>query len=753
MTKIAGTVVVILGAAIVVFLFLGLSSLHTPQQNFSDQATLKKFASYDELDNFLKTNSESGSYSYYSGLSMGAGAVRDMATTSVPAAENAASKSIDSTQGAGSDFSSTNVQVAGVDEPDIVKNDGRYIYVVSGNNLSIVDAYPAESAKLLSTIDLNGIREIFVNNDKLIVFGNDYNYGYAESATGKVAGSAVSSLIMPPYRSSDETFIRIYDISDRSNPVLSNNITVEGNYFDARMIGDNVYLIINKYVYYGGVIPLPMIRANGAERMIAASDIYYFDYSDYSYQFTTIFSVNTQSGETNSKVILTGTTQNIYVSSDNIYLTYQKHVSNTYMTDRMINEVLLPLMPSDVIAKINEIKNTNLSEAVKSQSIMMTIQEYYNTLTPEQRDEIQKQTEDKINTIQAEIAKELDKTVVQKISINNGAIELKATGEFTGRLLNQFSMDEYNGYFRVATTSGQYWTGTAETKSKNNIYVLDQDLKVVGSLEDLAKGESIYSARFMGDRAYLVTFRQVDPLFVIGLSDPTNPQVLGQLKIPGYSNYLHPYDENHVIGIGKDVDESIDADKVHSEGSVYYTAILGVKISLFDVSDVAHPVEVSKYVIGDRGTDSLALQDHKAFLFDKNKNLLVIPITLVEVDRSKYPNGVPSEVQGDYTFQGAYVFNIDPSGITLRGRVTNMENDTDLKKAGYYYYGDGSSIERSLYIGNVLYTISKNMVKASDLITLSEISKVSLPYSEYYYPLYYASGGVGIAAGGTPAAE
>jgi inhibitor of cysteine peptidase len=235
-------------------------------------------------------------------------------------------------------------------------------------------------------------------------------------------------------------------------------------------------------------------------------------------------------------------------------------------------------------------------------------------------------------------------------------------------------------------------------------------MKIVGTLEDLAPGEQIYSARFMGDRLYLVTFKKVDPLFVIDLSEPTAPRVLGKLKIPGYSDYLHPYDETHVIGIGK---EAIDA-----EGG-NFAWYQGVKISLFDVSNVSHPVEVAKLEIGDRGTDSTALSDHRAFLFSKERNLLVIPIL-----EAKVPAGSDANTYGDYVYQGAYVFQIDTGGIILRGRITHLQGD-ELLKSGYWFDSD-YAVYRSLYIGENLYTISGAMIKINSLGDLSELKAIAL---------------------------
>ena len=199
---------------------------------------------------------------------------------------------------------------------------------------------------------------------------------------------------------------------------------------------------------------------------------------------------------------------------------------------------------------------------------------------------------------------------------------------------------------------------------------------------------------------------------------------LGKLKIPGYSNYLHPYDETHLIGIGKDVDASIDADKVHDPNAVYYTAVKGVKLSLFDVSDVSNPKEVAKVAIGERGTDSEALYKHKAFLFSKEKGLLVIPATVYD--------------EWNYKYNGAYVFSLDlENGFKLKGTITH--EDESQQKQGYADWL--ATVRRSLYMENTLYTISQRKIRANDLSSenLTEIKTIDLPVKEQIYPIYYAS--------------
>jgi uncharacterized secreted protein with C-terminal beta-propeller domain len=241
-------------------------------------------------------------------------------------------------------------------------------------------------------------------------------------------------------------------------------------------------------------------------------------------------------------------------------------------------------------------------------------------------------------------------TSITKIGIKEGTITFEANGTVPGYVLNQFSMDEHNGFFRVATTDHNWRSGS----SGNNVYVLNEDLEIIGELEGLAKDEEINSARFIDDRCYLVTFKKVDPLFTIDLSEPDNPIVLGKLKIPGYSDYLHPYDENTLIGVGKETVEAKEGD---------FAWYQGVKISLFDVSDVENPSELAKIEIGDRGTDSPALYNRHAFLFNKSRNILITPILEARIDKKDFSGEVPPIFYGEYIYQGAYIFEINLKGI------------------------------------------------------------------------------------------
>ena len=248
---------------------------------------------------------------------------------------------------------------------------------------------------------------------------------------------------------------------------------------------------------------------------------------------------------------------------------------------------------------------------------------------------------------------------------------------------------------------------------------MDKDLTITGKLENIAPGEKIYATRFMGDRAYMVTFRQVDPFFVIDLANPVKPQILGKLKIPGYSDYLHPYDANHIIGFGKD---TIEDKGWNGEPQAYDQ---GMKVALFDVTDVNNPVEMYKTVIGTRGTDSELLQNHKALLFSREKNLLAFPVTVMEQQSSGNSNSnIPK--RGSFAFQGAYVYNIDlVNGFQLKGRITHLTPD-DYQRAGDYWHYSDKNVERILYSGATLYTLSRNTIKAHTLPDLKYINSVNL---------------------------
>ncbi len=663
----------------------------------SDDTKLKQFHSLNELKSFLKSNSES--YSNY--YSVGGMRTTDSVTGIAPALGSAESKG-----GAGTsamDYSQTNIQVEGVDEPDIVKNDGKYIYTLTGNKIVIVNAYPADDLEVLSEINFSSnlyASNIFVNDDKLIVLANVYG-GYSSCTTPD--GGACPTLL--PVSSGPQSVIYIYDISDKENPELEDTIAVEGSYEDSRMIDNYVYVISSKSASIDNPMP-PVYIANGVETKTAPSDVYYFDYPDSYYVFKTISAINLDDNKFDKKVYLMGGSGNLYVSSDNIYLTYQKTFKMEDYAKDFVDQVAYKILPKSYYSRVKVILNSDKEYYEKLSDIQTLIYDYSESLDADEKAEFDAKLMQAYEDFQIYQSKERMKTIVHKINIDELNINYKGAGSVPGYILNQFSMDEYDGYFRIATTTGDTWSGT----SLNHLYVLDKDLKIAGKVEDLAKGERIYSTRFIQDKAYIVTFRQIDPFYVIDLSNPKHPEVLGYLKIPGYSSYLHPYDENHIIGLGQENNQ--------------------VKISLFDVSDFDNPEEVDKYLVDKKYSSSEAMYEHKAFLFDKEKSLLAIPVTYSE------PIGVDS--QYGYTkykyFQGAFVFDIDSNSIDLKGTISHEDN---IPENSDYYYGNyQTQVRRSLFMDDVLYTISLSKIKANSLDDLSEIKSVVINEFENL-PLYY----------------
>jgi inhibitor of cysteine peptidase len=679
--------------------------------------TLKKFASVDELQDFLlalELNRGQLSSFYERGLVFSRIGGLDAVTTTIMDPDMAASQGSAPADGrfefalAHSDYSTTNVQVQGVDEPDFLKNDGKYIYILAGERVTIVDAVPAEDASVATKIALDipegqYLQNMFLNNNTLVIFYQEYSPDYVIQEYDFAPQEVYQS----------KTHAMVLDVSDRDNPKVVNDYEVSGNYNNARMIGSQVYLVTTSDLYDYRHPIVPLVSEAGAT--IVRPAIYYFDNPELYYAFNTVTSIDIADGSenpVNSTTFLMNPASTMYVSEDNIYIAYEKHQPYYYYqtnTRERFFEAVVPLLPDGVQDRISDIENDDdLSPSEKWDQVSELLQDTYNRMSEPGKNRLFEDITEALAEYDERVAKETQSTVIHKIAIGSEGINYVAKGEVPGRLLNQFSMDENGDQFRVATTS-EFYSPYRGSTLYNNVFVLDEDMETVGELEEIARDESIYSARFMGDKLYLVTFQRIDPFFVIDLSED-DPKVLGELKLPGYSNYLHPYDEDHVIGIGKETKED-------QYGNVQ---TLGVKVALFDVSDVRNPKLVDDYEIGGPGTDSDVLYDHKALLFDRSKGVLSIPVSI-------YPNyGEPMPFEdGRYVepkvWRGFYVFAVDPEdGFTLKGEIEHSDD-----AGNYYIYGSAGS--RSLYIGDVLYTVTlNNVIKMNDLQTLEEINELEI---------------------------
>lgn len=555
---------------------------------------------------------------------------------SVDSTTNANSKNETATNEVANDYSKTNTQVQGVDEADIVKTDGTYIYYLTNEKLTIINTENASQMKEMSTIKFDETftpEELFLNNDKIIVIGTRYEYDKTERKIG-----IDEDYLYPNYMDKTYTSAKLYNVKDKINPTLERTVEVEGDYLTARMIGSNVYIASNKYMYYAYICntykstelneddfkPHYLDTATSNEtKSINFDCIYYIpEFEDTNYLNIVAFNI-TNNQEANVESYL-GAGEEIYASKENLYVTKTKY----------------------------DYERKNKTSIT---------------------------------------------TEIYKFNLNNANCTFAKAGDVPGSVLNQFSMDECNGYFRIATTDSTSWNSESNT---NNLYVLNENLETIGKIEGLAKGERIYSVRFMGNRAYMVTFVETDPLFVIDLSNPTTPTVLGELKIPGYSKYLHPYDETHLIGIGEDTD-------VVNYGYGDRVVTNGMKMAMFDVTDPNNPQELYNVKIGEKGTYSELLYNHKALLFSKEKNIIAFPVSITEDDYK-------------VTFQGAIVYGVSlEKGFELKTKISNSATDYDR-------YYSRNRVERIIYIKDTLFTLSNGLIKAVDLNTFETKGSIEL---------------------------
>ncbi|MGD0092726.1 MAG: beta-propeller domain-containing protein [Planctomycetota bacterium] len=579
-------------------------------------------------------------------------------------------------------FSGTNVQVAGVDESDIVKTDGTYIYQVNNERVLVIKAQPDNALAVTSVLSFESEfspYELFVDGSQLVVIGSSYRTTPVEAGIF-IWPSTVKAIVI--------------DVSDAANCKVVRELEMDGDYISSRRIGHCVYLVARKYPDYyavplllpgakvgggvatgvpvsgaanggtlaGGAAPagvartakapvrrnvglLPAVKDTAKSRRphrMAIRDVLYFPYfNEPDYLLVAGFDLSDATKALQVKALL-GAGEAVYASAAHLYVADSQFLPLVFAPTPM-------LMGAAAVAKDAPTQLSNL----------------------------------------------------YRFDVAGGAVSFGASGQVPGMVINQFSMDENNGYFRVATTT----YGWVTSNGNNGLYVLDGSMKTVGRLEGLAPGEQIYATRFIDDRCYMVTYHLTDPLFVISVADPTAPAVLGQLNIPGFSNYLHPYDANHILGFGKNAVNG------------FYQ---GMKIACFDVTDVNNPVQVSAVSIGDRGTDSEVLYDHRALLFDKDKALLAFPISIAVI-QNKTPD-MPLWTYGDTVFDGAYVYNFTlENGFVLRKALTHQSGDLAAT------YDWGKSIQRLLYIDTSLYSLSNSLVKVNDLGTLEEKETLVLP--------------------------
>jgi uncharacterized secreted protein with C-terminal beta-propeller domain len=437
--------------------------------------------------------------------------------------------------------------------------------------------------------------------------------------------------------------VMIYDIRQKSAPTLIREFSAEGDLLTSRKVDNTLYLVINYHMYFYDINkPSEAVPLYRDSVGAKDSDPLPLDFATMRY-----FPGN----EDGSILIICG----------------------------------LDIADAKAEAKIASILGSGNVVYMSRSALYVAKYNYAYNIMP------------KADTVNVNVS---DQTTFFKFALDNGYVVYQAKGLANGNVLNQYSLDEFNSCFRAAMT-----VNSNRGESKNALNIFDQSMQLIGSIDDLAPGERIYSARFMGERAFMVTYRTIDPLFALDLSDPRNPKALGELKIPGYSTYLHPYDENHLIGFGRDTEELTTID---SKGNVVNVRAVnrGLKLALFDISNLSDPKEVAVVSIGNESTDSELLYNPKALLFSKEKGFIAFPVR-------HYGYGSDKEYKD---FSGAHVYDISPNGIKLRGLIS-QEGMIESNKYRYY----DSYIQRIIYIGDTFYSASNTGIQSNEMSNLRYI--------------------------------
>ena len=548
--------------------------------------------------------------------------------------------------------SRTNVQVKGIDEPDIVKTDGSHLYIseIGGGGrpiepamgsgasapspritqkTSLVEAFPPENMSQVSSIDESG--DLLRTGDSLIVLHN-------EGLTG-------------------------FNVADPASPSESWNVAFEGDtqLVQARMYDGTVYVVTRDRVSLQNPrCPRPLLSADGESITVPCTDIYHPERTIPAEATYHVSTIDPESGSVSRELSFVGTDKHttVYMSPNALYVAYQ------YRTD-MIDFFYgfatenRELFSEKFMSKLDRLRDYDLSQEAKLLELRTMIERYQETLDDDEKLKTENELANRMRDYMEQHKRAIHQTDIVKTDISS--FEVAARGAVPGRLLNQFSLDEHQGHLRVATTIGD--ARGMNVESENDVYVLDENLRRTGAVQGLGVTEEIYAVRFMGDIGYVVTFREIDPFFVIDLSDPSSPQVKGELKIPGFSSYLHPVTQNRVVGIGEENGQ--------------------VKLSLFDVSDKEDPKEVDNYHL--KAGWSAVRETHHAFLLDDKHKVFFLPAS-----------------------SGGFIFSYEGGTLTLKKAVSNI------------------NARRAVYMNDYMYIVGSRKIVVIDETTWNRVATLDL---------------------------
>jgi len=568
--------------------------------------------------------------------------------------------------------STTNVQVIGIDEPDIVKTNGREIfysqegymypmrdmirpmpmgetqsvpqkldfprpnprpnmmpveppeYIQPQINTKIISAFPPESIRQVAAIDKTGT--LLYDKNNLVVLAGDGVYGY--------------------------------NVSDKFNPKLIWELTYKNgfSYSTARLYNGQMYLVSQKSAHVDMSCPMPMYDAQGRTQTMRCSQIYHPTIQTASDTIYSVVKINPVTGQLHDTISFVGASSGtvVYMSPQALYITYPIHTDQFDVIAQFIKTHGAGIFPQDLVQRIKEIERYDISAYSRNYEIEQLLSNYFARLDQNERLRVENELKNKLIRFVQQKHASLEKTGIVRVGLNDMVkkFSVDAVSQVPGSLLNQFSLDEYEGNLRVATTINEQniylgnMSGAIQTQSSNGVYILSaKTLDSKGSVTDLGITERIYAIRFLGERAFLVTFRQTDPFYTLDLSNPRSPRMAGELKIPGFSSYLHPLYENIILGVGTEAGQ--------------------VKVSLFDVTDSANPREIDKYLLSDNWSE--VSTNHHAFLQDADNKVFFMP------------GG-----------RGGYIFSYENGALSLKKTLS----ETAVKRAIYiddYFYIIGES--------------------------------------------------------------
>jgi hypothetical protein len=660
------------------------------------------------------------------------------------------------------EYSETNTQVEGVDEADRVKNDGQHIYTLSNQDFVVVKSWPAAQTAELSRVRLRSQpNTFFLDGDRAIVlgYGNLYDVspdaprptyddggdkpevpptetepaegggssagssGSAETPSSDAGASEAADAMWPGEREHYRSVatVTIIDLADRNNPRIVKEYFFDGYSLDSRRIDDKVYLAQNNYVYFDNLQYWPNLSWNDESDRPSADVV--------NAEFDRLRAANVaaiQARTLNDWLPLVWTADNggdvAFASGRPVTGCTDVHAPTVFSGQGLLSLISLDLADGGVTGSTIQGSWGNVYASRDAMYIGSTNWEFFWWW----RDA------DDVPAL---------KTHIHKFAFDaDGDARYSASGEVLGYAINQFAFDEHEGHLRVATTDGFGWWNN-EQQTESRVTVLRQNgarLDQTGLVTGLGVGEQIFGVRFIGDQGYVVTFRQIDPLYVLDLADPTNPTVAGELKIPGFSSYIHPLADGFLLTAGRDGD---------MEGRVG-----GVKIEIFDVRNPADPKSVKTAVIGDGwNTWSDVLWDHKAFTYFGARNLLAIPVSgWVE------STGADGMWWGEYKSELA-LFRVTTSDIEVLPSVSHMSFFDDFGGNSNCRYYNGywqASIFRGVFVEDYVYSLSQLGLQVHDTRDLAAgpVAEVTL-LDDAFFPNYDWSWCEGTVTGEDPDRE